>query len=246
MFGPNDMRFGALGCGEKDQVAYAIIDSRSIDLFMPSVFPPIQAETIEGLGQQLGLNTNALRSTIDGFNAGCKEGEFKPTELDGLATSGVTPAKTNWARPIVEPPFYAYELRPGVTFTYLGLKVDETAQVQSAEAPSKICGLRVKLWRAQSLGRVSGGIWNDDWNRLRSVGRKRSGRVCTITQSKRPVAKLKFAMPVDIAKDTVRSFPQSHLRVLSAMATSRIWPICVTTVGDVTMPANTRIPMNLT
>ena len=43
-----------------------------------------------------------------------------------------------------------------------------------------------------------------------------------------------------------RSFPQSHLRVLSAMATSRIWPICATTVGDVTMPANTRIPMNLT
>ena len=63
--------WGRLVAAEKDQVAYAIIDSRSIDLFMPSVFPPIQAETIEGLGQQLGLNTNALRETIDGFNAGC-------------------------------------------------------------------------------------------------------------------------------------------------------------------------------
>ena len=113
--------------------------------YMPSVFPPMQAETIEGLGQQLGLNTNALRATIDGFNAGCQEGEFKPTELDGLATSGVTPAKTNWARPIVEPPFYAYELRPGVTFTYLGLKVDETAQVQSADGAIK------NLWAAGEI-----------------------------------------------------------------------------------------------
>ena len=137
--------WGRLVAAEKDQVAYAIIDSRSIDLFMPSVFPPIQAETIEGLGQQLGLNTNALRATIDGFNAGCQEGEFKPIELDGLATSGVTPAKTNWARPIVEPPFYAYELRPGVTFTYLGLKVDETAQVQSAD------GAIENLWAAGEI-----------------------------------------------------------------------------------------------
>jgi len=86
-----------------------------------------------------------LRATIDGFNAGCQEGEFKPTELDGLATSGVTPAKTNWARPIVEPPFYAYELRPGVTFTYLGLKVDETAQVQSAD------GAIENLWAAGEI-----------------------------------------------------------------------------------------------
>lgn len=137
--------WGRLVAAEKDQVAYAIIDSRSIDLFMPSVFPPMQAETIEGLGQQLGLNTNALRATIDGFNAGCQEGELKPTELDGLATSGVTPAKTNWARPIAEPPFYAYELRPGVTFTYLGLKVDETAQVQSAD------GAIENLWAAGEI-----------------------------------------------------------------------------------------------
>ena len=40
----------------------------------------------------------------------------------------LTPPKTNWARPISEPPFYGYSLRTGVTFTYLGLKVDETAQ----------------------------------------------------------------------------------------------------------------------
>lgn len=137
--------WGRLVAAERDQVAYAIIDARSLELFMPSVFPPIQADTIEGLGQQLGLNTTELRATIDGFNAACGDGEFKPTELDGLATTGIEPAKTNWARPISQPPFYAYELRPGVTFTYLGLKVDETAQVQSQT------GAIENLWAAGEI-----------------------------------------------------------------------------------------------
>lgn len=137
--------WGRLVASERDQVAYAIIDARSLNLFMPSVFPPIQADTIEGLGQQLGLNTTELRKTIDGFNAACQDGAFTPTELDGLATTGITPAKTNWARAISQPPFYAYELRPGVTFTYLGLKVDETAQVQSRS------GAIENLWAAGEI-----------------------------------------------------------------------------------------------
>ena len=121
--------WGRLVAAQPDQVAYAIIDSRSIDAFMPSVYPPEQADTIEGLGQRLGISSAKLKQTVDGFNAACRPGSFHPTELDGLATEGISPAKTNWARPIAEPPFYGYSLRPGVTFTYLGLKVDETARV---------------------------------------------------------------------------------------------------------------------
>jgi tricarballylate dehydrogenase len=116
---------------QPDQVAYAIIDSKSINNFMPSVYPPEQADTIEGLGQKLGLPGTKLRDTIDAFNAACRQGDFQPNELDGLATDGLHPPKTNWARPITEPPFYGYSLRPGVTFTYLGLKVDETARVST-------------------------------------------------------------------------------------------------------------------
>jgi tricarballylate dehydrogenase len=114
---------------EPDQVAYSIIDSRSIDLFMPSVYPPESAATIPELAGKLGLPVERVTQTIDAFNAACRDGEFQPQALDGLATEGLTPAKTNWARPIAEPPFYAYTLRPGVTFTYLGLKVDERARV---------------------------------------------------------------------------------------------------------------------
>ena len=121
--------WGRLVAAQPDQVAYSIIDSKSIDAFMPSVFPPIQADTIEGLGQQLGISGSVLKETVERFNDACRPGVFKGNELDGLATDGIEPPKTNWARPITEPPFYGYELRPGVTFTYLGLKVDDTARV---------------------------------------------------------------------------------------------------------------------
>lgn len=126
--------WGRLVAAQPDQVAYSIIDSRSRDLFMPSVFPPIKADTLDELRIKLDLPIAAMQ-TFDSFNAACGEGAFSPQELDGLATDGVTPAKTNWARPLSEPPFYAYELRPGVTFTYLGLQVDETARVQAGETP---------------------------------------------------------------------------------------------------------------
>lgn len=126
--------WGRLVAAQPDQVAYSIIDARSRDLFMPSVFPPIEADTLDALRIKLGL-PDATLNTIEAFNDACTEGVFSPQELDGLATNGISPAKTNWARPLIQPPFYAYQLRPGVTFTYLGLKVDETARVQAKGVP---------------------------------------------------------------------------------------------------------------
>jgi len=127
--------WGRLVAAQPEQVGYSIIDSKSIDLFMPSVFPPIVADTLEGLAQQLGISGDKLTRTVERFNAACRPGSFHPTEKDGLATSGLEPPKTNWARPIDTPPYYGYSLRPGVTFTYLGLKVSPDAQVQTAQGP---------------------------------------------------------------------------------------------------------------
>lgn len=134
--------WGRLVAAQPDQVGFAIIDSKSIHNFMPSVFPPVEAETIEGLSQQLGLPAAAMRNTVSAFNAACRKGDFSPMELDGLATTGVEPAKTNWARPIDTPPYYGYALRPGVTFTYLGLKVDQAARVSCDQGPVE------NLWAA--------------------------------------------------------------------------------------------------
>lgn len=110
---------------------------------MPSVFPPIKAETLEDLADKMGLPTDKLRQTVETFNAACADtSNFHPTELDGVATSGLNLPKTNWARPINEPPFYGYSLRTGVTFTYLGLKVDENAQCSTKNGPIQ------NLWAA--------------------------------------------------------------------------------------------------
>jgi len=121
--------WGRLVAAQPNQIGYAIIDKKSSELFMPSVFPATECDTLPELLEQLGLPVDAAMATIDAFNEACTEGDFHATELDGLSTQGLSPPKTNWARPIETPPFYGYSLRPGVTFTYLGVNVDKSARV---------------------------------------------------------------------------------------------------------------------
>lgn len=73
---------------QSDQVAYAAIDSKSLELFMPPMFPPIQADTVEGLRQQLGLPGDALRATVDRFNPACRAGRFiRPSSIGWRRTA---------------------------------------------------------------------------------------------------------------------------------------------------------------
>jgi len=59
-----------------------------------------------------------------------RPGTFDHTVLDDCLTEGLSPAKTHWARAIDAPPYFAWPLRPGITFTYLGVGVDEKARMQ--------------------------------------------------------------------------------------------------------------------
>ena len=129
--------WGRLVAKQPNQVAYAIIDSKSKDLFMPTVFSATVTDSLDDMAQQLGLPEDQFLATVKEFNESCQDGEFYPTELDGLRTSGTTPEKTNWARPIDTPPFFGYELRPGVTFTYLGFRVGHDAKVSFGDVPSE-------------------------------------------------------------------------------------------------------------
>lgn len=129
--------WGRLVAKQPNQVAYAIIDSKSKDLFMPTVFSATVTDSLDDMAQQLGLPKDQFLATVKEFNKSCQDGDFYPTELDGLRTSGTTPEKTNWARPIDTPPFFGYELRPGVTFTYLGFRVGHDAKVSFGDVPSE-------------------------------------------------------------------------------------------------------------
>lgn len=121
--------WGRIVAGQPDQIAYSIIDSKSIDLFMPSVFPPVAADSINELAVKLELDPGALEETVSTFNRSTRPGSFDPNALDDCRTEGLEPIKSHWARPLDTPPFYGYPLRPGITFTYLGLTVNERAQV---------------------------------------------------------------------------------------------------------------------
>ena len=121
--------WGRLVGQQEDQIAYAIIDAKSQGLFMPTIFPAIEAPGIRELAGKLELDADTLEKTVHAFNAGVQPGAFDATQLDGCHTSGVTPKKSNWARKLDTPPFYGYPLRPGITFTYLGVEVDEKARV---------------------------------------------------------------------------------------------------------------------
>jgi tricarballylate dehydrogenase len=121
--------WGRLVAQQPGQIAYSIVDAKARGLFMPSVFPPIEAPSIRELAGQLSLSPDALERTVTAFNHAVRPGSFDHSVLDDCHTHGLTPEKSHWARALDTPPFLAYPLRPGVTFTYLGLKVDERARV---------------------------------------------------------------------------------------------------------------------
>jgi tricarballylate dehydrogenase len=121
--------WGTLIAAQPDQIAYVITDRKVAGCVMPSVFPAIEAGTIGELATELELSADALESTVRGFNDAVRPGRFDRETLDDCRTEGLEPAKSHWAQRIDTPPFRANPLRPGITFTYLGLRVDADARV---------------------------------------------------------------------------------------------------------------------
>lgn len=74
-------------------------------------------------------NPDRFVRTIEEYNDAVADGEFDPTKLDGKRTHGLKPDKSNWALPIDTPPFEAFPVECGITFTYGGLRSNENGQV---------------------------------------------------------------------------------------------------------------------
>lgn len=128
-------QWGQLIAVQPEQSAFSIFDSQSWGLFIPPPYPPMQSESIAGLAEVLGLDGLAFARTVSSYNAATDaSGTFDPRTTDGLRTLGLDPPKSNWARAIEEPPFYAYPLKPGLTFTYAGVGVDESARILRTDA----------------------------------------------------------------------------------------------------------------
>jgi len=121
--------WGRLVARQPDQIAWSIIDSKIVGRFMPSVFPAITGNTIAELASNLGLPVDQVVSTVARYNETVRPGHFDNSLLDDCRTVGLTPEKTHWAQRIDQPPYLGYPLRPGITFTYLGVKVNAKAEV---------------------------------------------------------------------------------------------------------------------
>jgi len=121
--------WGKLIARQPAQIAYSIVDAKTADSFMPSVFPPIVANSIGELARLLTLEPATLAATVETFNGAVRPGTLNPSALDDCRTEGLSPNKTHWAQRLDTPPYWAYPLRPGITFTYLGLKVDAHTRV---------------------------------------------------------------------------------------------------------------------
>ncbi len=130
--------WGHLVAQQPDQIAYVIIDAKSEKMFIPSAFPPKTANTLLELAQKIAIDPDALLKTVHEYNASIQPGTFNHTKLDNCHTQNLAINKTHWARTIDTPPFKAYLLRPGITFTYLGVTVNDKAQIIMADdQPSK-------------------------------------------------------------------------------------------------------------
>jgi tricarballylate dehydrogenase len=130
--------WGRLIASQPDQIAFSIVDAKAVGTFMPSVFPPIAASSISDLAVALGLPADRLEETVASFNRAVRPGSFNHTTLDDCRTEGVVPLKSHWAQRLDTPPFWGYPLRPGITFTYLSVRVDDRARVLMADgAPAR-------------------------------------------------------------------------------------------------------------
>ncbi len=145
--------WGRLVAMQPGQIGYCIIDSKAVGRFMPPVFPGVQASTLPELARKLELDESNFMSTLNSFNAACRVGTFDHTVLDDCHTKDLVPPKTHWARPIDTPPYYGYALRPGITFTYLGLKTNDKAQVHFGGVPSDNLFVAGELMAGNVLGR---------------------------------------------------------------------------------------------
>ena len=124
-------------------IAYAILDSRFLEIpdyqrAIRSEVPPVRANTLAELAKLIEVDADALGATVAAYNAACvgDPKTFDATRCDGLAAARtLTPPKSNWARAISSPPFFAYPLVGAVAYTFGGLATDDRARVLRDGAP---------------------------------------------------------------------------------------------------------------
>ena len=161
---------------QTDGIAYLILDARgaavpNLRTALRTDQRPITADNLATLASRLEIPEAGLVATIDGYNAACQPGPYDPSRPDGVATTGIVPAKSNWALPVCQPPFHAYPVIAANVFTFGGLKINEGSEVLDCDgrpiaglyAAGEITGLyysnyagSTSVLRGAVFGRIGG------------------------------------------------------------------------------------------
>lgn len=132
-------QFGKAVLDQPGHFAWQIFDAKVDDLlygeysFHDAHF--VEADTLDGLIAKLdGVDPEGARQTLEAYNAAVDtDVPFDPTSLDGKSTKGLPLPKSNWAQRLDTPPFKAYPVTGGITFTYGGVKIDNFGRVLTSD-----------------------------------------------------------------------------------------------------------------
>lgn len=127
-------RYGKEILRQPQGIAFQLFDQQTLLLlrvedYNAPVNTRVVADTIPELAQRLGIDPAALSETIEEYNRAVQRGIFNPAIKDGKGTHGIQPPKSNWALPLDHPPFVAFPVTCGITFTFGGVRVDTGARV---------------------------------------------------------------------------------------------------------------------
>jgi tricarballylate dehydrogenase len=128
-------KYGAEILRQPGAMAYQLFDAATRPLLRTEEYDSpgasqATADSLEELAGRLGIDAAGLTRTIKEFNAAVdRETPFSPAIKDGKAARDIDPPKSNWAVPLERPPFYAYPVTCGITFTFGGVRIDRDARV---------------------------------------------------------------------------------------------------------------------
>ena len=150
-------KLGGIILNEPGGVGWQIFDAKVTHLLEGryQTGTPVVAHTLEGLVEKLPLDQAACRRVLEAYNAAVTPGRFDPTVRDGLATRGLTLPKSNWAQRLDTPPYTAWPVTGGITFTFGGLKIDKDTRVIGTDW-KPIPGL-------YTCGEMVGGLFYDNY-----------------------------------------------------------------------------------
>lgn len=151
-------KFGRLIFEQPGHVGFIILDDRMNDhVWATGPSDPTKARRLEDLLEETEVErpSKAVR-TVREYNAACApSGPFEPDELDGNAATDIAPPKSNWAIPLETPPYYAYAVTGGITFTFGGVDQSPDAEVLDTTG-HPIDGL-------YAAGNSTGGLFYDNY-----------------------------------------------------------------------------------